>query len=435
MKKLLLVLVALCTFLLANPILLWQNTVGDSLGDEGHGITFDGTNIWVAGFITVGNPYFSDTYLGQINPDNGEIIWDTIKGGGLINEDRYQSLGLALNNDLWAVGRVTNGDWNFLISCWRDRTEIHHLELGNRDMPEQGWGVCPLSDGGCLAIGSGPTFAPILSTGLWLIRLDVNAVELWTVHLDTINVNHGYDAVVVNDKIYVVGDFQGKANPSPWEGLLVCFDMDGNLQWVTTPGFAGDDGLSSIVFDERDSLLVCCGYTNYLHYADGWVAKFDLQGNNIATEIYGGNEYNRLNTIMLYGDGYIVSGSKDFPYDGWILKLRRDLTVDWEFTCGAGGSISDEIADITTIGNDIAFVGTSGMSGHGQDVWFGRLTEQVGINENRDKPGNSITTGFSNSNPVPYWFDVIGRKVNYKLMSGVFFQLDNGKITKRIVVR
>jgi hypothetical protein len=141
-----------------------------------------------------------------------------------------------------------------------------------------------------------------------------------------------------NNNIYIVGNttsrtgistnnsFQTLLNSVPYinasyDGFLTKFNSNGNLQWSTYIGGESEDYINTIKIGVDYLVLGGMTYSSlnistpntfqpniFTKYIDGTVYKFDLNGNRIWSTFYGGEGYDEVKSIEIDDDNNIYIG-------------------------------------------------------------------------------------------------------------------------------
>ena len=137
------------------------------------------------------------------------------------------------------------------------------------------------------------------NTGLydiWVAKNDTDGNQQWVDQFGTPDYDWSWDAAVDSeDNLYLtgwtLGDLGGE-NAGSYDGWVAKYDRDGNQQWIQQFGTAGDDTARSIDFDELGNFYVTgstdgdFGGQNAGSY-DTWVAKYDSNGNQQWVQQFG----------------------------------------------------------------------------------------------------------------------------------------------------
>lgn len=145
-----------------------------------------------------------------------------------------------------------------------------------------------------------------------------------------------YDAKVINDSIYAVGNYvysKDQLSLNIRDGLLVKYDLDGNILWSKNYQILGDTKFKKII-DAQDGIIVV-GQSIYENMeignhdiGGGIIVKYDYDGNIIWKNNFGGNKSGIFNDIVKVEDGYICVG-KDAVNYGMIVKFNLDGERIW----------------------------------------------------------------------------------------------------------
>ncbi len=111
---------------------------------------------------------------------------------------------------------------------------------------------------------------------------------------------------------------------------------------------------------------------------DGWIIKIDPQGGIIWTCQVGGKGADLLTSVILKGNGYLVTGSKYVLPDArqaWLLEIAPDGEVIWEKTLGGNQDDSGTETIATPDGNFLMIGQTKsfGAQDGKSDVWLVKL--------------------------------------------------------------
>ncbi|MBD2103361.1 SBBP repeat-containing protein [Leptolyngbya sp. FACHB-261] len=127
----------------------------------------------------------------------------------------------------------------------------------------------------------------------------------------------------------------GDENPGSYDAFLTKFDALGNQLWIQQFGSDGDDEAFDLVIDSQDNLFIT-GYTNgsfggpNLGSFDPWVARYDVNGNQVWLQQFGTPDYDQAYSITsdnvgnLYVTGITqgsLGGLNAGSFDSWVAKL------------------------------------------------------------------------------------------------------------------
>ncbi|MHC4550398.1 MAG: hypothetical protein ACYTEZ_16640 [Planctomycetota bacterium] len=124
--------------------------------------------------------------------------------------------------------------------------------------------------------------------------------------------------VAIHDGVYfggmTVGELPGETTQGSGDCFLVKYDFAGNRLWVRQFGSAGGEAVSDVV--AGDSGIYACGYTsgqmpgapNALQGLDGFLRKFDPNGNVLWTQQFGSDGTDYARAVAMDDSGVYVAG-------------------------------------------------------------------------------------------------------------------------------
>ena len=156
--------------------------------------------------------------------------------------------------------------------------------------------------------------------------------------------NDGYDIVTDNNlNVYVVGETESPDNittPGSFQpiygggdcdGYLLKFDRAGNRIWATYYGGASSDYIYGIKIDHEGNIIVVGGTSSGNNIAtpgayqiavkndgDGFIAKFDSNGNRLWGTYLGGSYWDYLLSIDIDGNNNIIVGGETRSTSGLV---------------------------------------------------------------------------------------------------------------------
>ncbi|NJM97332.1 MAG: hypothetical protein HC800_09285 [Phormidesmis sp. RL_2_1] len=211
---------------------------------------------------------------------------------------------------------------------------------------DETYGVAVSADGSVYATGftqnnlGGPRIGVY---DVWLAKFDANGEERWVNKLGTFNYEFawGVDTDSQNNA-YIAGWTRGdlggvNASFNENDAFLAKYDEDGNQEWITQFGTAGDDGLflGDVVVDFADNIYVT-GFTNSnlggvnQGSYDTWVAQYNSLGERQWITQFGSANLDMPTAITadrqgsLFVTGFTegsLGGLAAGATDAWIAKL------------------------------------------------------------------------------------------------------------------
>ena len=157
----------------------------------------------------------------------------------------------------------------------------------------------------------------------------------------------------------------------------------GPVTWERQFDNNGRADLGADVMETPEGDLVVVGVTGPTRClagcnTDGWIIKINASGDLLWRRQVGGNGFDLVTSVILKGDHYWVTGSKDvFPnaHQAWLLEIAPDGRVVWEKTLGgsqdewAGETIATPDGNFLMTGRTVSF----GVQDGKGDVWLVKL--------------------------------------------------------------
>jgi len=156
-----------------------------------------------------------------------------------------------------------------------------------------------------------------------LIKFDKKGNIKW--HYSTLNVaitdNLGFNAIELYDnKLYIASSVNvsdkkdGEGNPIyQFDACVFVYDLNGKYIKKYKVGSDSEERFNDLIVNENG--IVAIGYTTSTDMFDadinnqtGIITKFNLSGDVLNNDYYGGNNYDVLATIIDNGDNYLISG-------------------------------------------------------------------------------------------------------------------------------
>ena len=145
-----------------------------------------------------------------------------------------------------------------------------------------------------------------------------------------------YDVKVKDDFMIAVGSYVYDKEQLPLhtrDGLIVKYDLDGNVIWSKNYQVLGDTEFKSVILE--DDGIVVVGQSIYEQYefgthpyGGGIIVKYDYDGNVLFKNNYGGNKSGIFESVVSVSDGYIVCG-KNGTDIGVLLKFDKECNLLW----------------------------------------------------------------------------------------------------------
>lgn len=215
----------------------------------------------------------------------------------------------------------------------------------------------------------------------WVAKYDNNGNQLWLKQLGTPGLENATGVTVdPTGNVYITGytnnSFDGSNSSQSNDPWVAKFDSNGNRQWIKQFGTNFVDQSSGIVADSNGNIYMS-GYTydtfnpNNIAVNNGWIAKFDTQGNQQWLKQVGDvNTNDTADTIAIDTTGNLyLSGSTDGNFggtnagksDAWVGKFDSSGNQQWVKQFGTPNSDTSAGVAVDPAGNIYMTGGTVGQ--------------------------------------------------------------------------
>ena len=245
--------------------------------------------------------------------------------------------------------------------------------------------IVQTKDGGYVIMGSSDSFQSFEKSenshgvfDYWVVRVDKKGNILWDKTLGGDNFEFGSPIELTSDGGMLVGGFSSsnisfektENSRGDYDYWVVKLDKYGHVQWDKTIGGSGGDFCRGIQ-QTNNGGYVLAGFSNSNISGeksensrggqDYWVVKLNSVGQLLKQKTIGGNAddndvWNLEKTKdggFIFGSGSLsgISGEKSEDsrgdYDYWVVKIDRDLNLQWDKTIG--GAAYDALFSIREV--------------------------------------------------------------------------------------
>jgi hypothetical protein len=365
---------------LVGSATVWRRTFGGPKLDEGWGIDLDNEHLYVSTFMA--NPTLTDGFVYRLGT-SGQVTWETRWGedtteelfavevaDGVVHVGGARFTGLSLTETEALLLRFDAASGALLGEPWRHDdegawNEIDGIVIDDRNIYLSGWGV---DQGGDFLLArldrdgneeqvsywgtedweeanghmvqvddrlyvAGRLGADSVLTGgdAVLVALDMPGMnEVWRSSWGVEGVlEDAFGLTTEGERLYAVG-IQAAA-----EGLVVwCWDLDGELVWVTPWDGGGEERARAIRVDPVDDSVVVAANS------DGGQGDMDIAmlrldagtGELLELEVWGGAGPEEVHDFVLNGDsGYLVGQTKSWGAGNHDALVVRFGMRPWSF--------------------------------------------------------------------------------------------------------
>ena len=327
----------------ANGQRVWTRLIGSSQEDWVLGTITGSDNSMLVGGNTYGsfdgqtNKGTIDGFITKYMPD-GSRAWTRMVGS-----DRYDQINAMVSGGKGALivvgetmgsleGESSQGGQDGFISKYdANGTRVWSNQFGSQENDA----VLTVSIGadGALLVGGytggdleGETYQG-MGDG-FIRKYAADGTLLWTRILGSTQMDWVKTSAIGADGSLLIGgvtfgDLDGNASPNHGDGIISKFDADGNVLWTRLVTTGESDTIMAMTLTGDGSVLVAGttfgdldGQTNAGN-GDGFISKFDPQGNWQWTRLAGTNQSEQITAIISRPDGAIgISGYAEAGIDG-----------------------------------------------------------------------------------------------------------------------
>ena len=244
---------------------------------------------------------------------------------------------------------------------------------------DQGLAVMETADGNICVSGNETSFGGGGTDG-WVIMIDLEGDEIWSVNYGGNGYDRFYDLVQVEDG-FVTGGYTGSIGAGQFDYWLFKMDGEGNQVWSRS--FGGRDyERSGTTVQTTNGGFAMVG--NTLSFgaggSDGWLVVTDEDGQEDWTMPYGGDGDDYLNgAVSMEDGGFVLAGRTtsqgEGGLDAWLFRVDNEGEEVWSHTYG--GDEDDNILSMkqTNDGGYIMAGYTASFAEDGSDFWLIKTDE------------------------------------------------------------
>ncbi len=228
----------------------------------------------------------------------------------------------------------------------------------------------------------------------FIIKTDETGNVEWNRTYGDIDEDRGVSVLETTDGGYLLAGTSRQPGTGRDKAFIVKTDVNGNELWSNVYGGEVGDRLESVV--EVEDGFVATGVTHSMGSggADMYLLKVDLTGDLVWSKAFGGSRDDHgLSVMETLDDGLVVvgySGSfEDVDGDVYVVRTDSEGELVWESSFGGGDTDVGYSVDVTDDGGYI-ITGESKSFGGMDEVYLFKLTPDVEVDSNRGIPGYSM---------------------------------------------
>ncbi|QKE72348.1 hypothetical protein HPK19_05825 [Arthrobacter citreus] len=189
-----------------------------------------------------------------------------------------------------------------------------------------------------------------------IVKYDTDGKVVWQNELGSVNSNNSFNSVTTTSDGFIAAGYSNN------DAILVKYDTYGKQIWLKKFGGSESD-LFKAVIATNDGFLAA-GETNSEDgdvigltegFPTGFIVKYDVDGNVVWKNSYGGRRFSSYNSMITTDDGVIVAGKGSD--DALVMKYDHNGNVLWKKTFGGSGV--DGFNAVTTSSDGFLAVGSS----------------------------------------------------------------------------
>ena len=350
---------------------------------------------------TIGGNHF-DRFTSVVQAKDGNYILSGYSNSNISDDKTQNPYGIEAH-DFWIVKINSNGNILWQKTIGGDGAEI----LGDLKLTEDG-GII-LGGSSASPISGNKTQDTVGLMDFWVVKLDKNGNISWDKVYGGIKNDYLRSMEQTRDNGYILGgisnsDISGNKTENSQGDVdfwVIKIDSVGSIQWQNTIGGSFEDELNSL-HQTIDNGFILGGFSGS-HISgdktedrhgdyDYWIIKLDSIGNIVWQNTIGGDDVDKLNSILLTNDnGYLLTGysssnisvdktensitlNQSSTRDFWIIKIDNIGNIVWQRTIG-GYADDMAITSESTVdgGYIVGGISNSGVSPQKNEGSFGQM--------------------------------------------------------------
>ena len=283
----------------------------------------------------------SQTLLAKAD-STGNLQWSKTYGGAYTDEAhsvlQTSDLGYIVAGVTWPSSSVGHL-WVFKVDS---SGNMQWNKTYGGQYNENAWSMVKTSDGGYAVAGFSNNFGSG-DSDFWLVKIDASGVMQWNRAYGTKGNDVAYSVIQSSDGGYALS---GRQNGK--QCWLVKTDSSGAMQWNKTYGDPRVLSNGYSLIQTGDSGYAIGGFTESYNGTknspyDFWIVKTDSSGNMLWNKTYGGTSEDIARSLAQTSDGgYALAGYTESQgagtQDVWLIRTDSSGKMQWSQTYGGLGT-------------------------------------------------------------------------------------------------
>lgn len=342
-------------FSISNKQIKWLHTAGkkedrsfcDTIAVDSVGNSYAAGTYWTdlnLGAGDLGSAGDRDVVLAKHDSD-GNLLWGNSYGG--TSGEEMSGLSISSADDVVTSGfyrstvdfgsgnETSAGDSDGFIASYNSSGTPQFSSSYGLSQKDYLWDVAHDSSNNIYASGEmigsvdlgGGALSPIGGRDIFLGKYDSSGNHIWSMNFGDTGEEYTRNiAVNGSGEVVVAGQSRGNFNVDGINNLnqggddiiLVKVDSSGSIAWAKAFGTSASDVSQDVIFDEEGNVILLATFQETINIGgedlvsnggvDFLVAKFDSNGNHLASKSFGGTGDDTGRTVHLDSDGELLIG-------------------------------------------------------------------------------------------------------------------------------
>ncbi|MCP4366169.1 MAG: hypothetical protein GY800_12850 [Planctomycetes bacterium] len=240
--------------------------------------------------------------------------------------------------------------------------------------------ICQTDDGGYIVVGVTNSFQAGVGDEIWVLKLRPDGTAEWQMTYGGYDQETAHSVHQTDDGGYIVAGLTWSFGAGHHNIWVLKLSGEGTVEWQKTYGGTGYDSAKSIRQTNDGGYILageCDSFYPYV-FDDIWLLKLRRDGTIEWQKAYGGSWLEWAGSVVQTGDGgYVLAGTTDSSStedaDALVAKLGHDGSIEWQKTYGGESIDFAESILQTDDGGYIVAGSTESFGAGGEDFWLFKL--------------------------------------------------------------